>query len=90
MLPRNDRYFVGTSNTDANGASDINDVRERIWDCLFKATAILALDKVAALVECDVATVSTAVNHVWYRVADDRVSIVYVTGNMCSAPLSPP
>jgi hypothetical protein len=90
MLPRNDRCFVGTPNTDANGASDINDVRERFWDYLFKTKAIHTLDDVAALVGCDVATVSTAVKHVWFRVADDRVSIAYVTEEICSAPLSQP
>ena len=53
-------------------------VRDQIWDHLFKTKAIHPLDEIAALVGCDSALVRSAIDHEWFRVADDRVSIAYV------------
>jgi hypothetical protein len=40
------------------------------------------LDDIAAIIGCDIATMRSAVDHEWFRVADDRVSIAYVIGGM--------
>ena len=57
---------------------DIDDVRDQIWDHLFKTKAIHPLDEIVALVGRDSAIVRSAIDHEWFRVADDRVSIAYV------------
>jgi hypothetical protein len=78
MILTNDSSFSGAPKPHVNDAIDIDDVRDRIWDYLFKTKATHPLGDIAALVECDIPTVRTAVNHEWFRVAEDRVSIAYV------------
>jgi hypothetical protein len=64
-----------------NGVMDIDELRDRIWDYLFKLKTTHSIDEIAALAECDVAAVRTAVNHEWFSVADDKVSIAYVAAD---------
>jgi hypothetical protein len=52
-----------------------DELRAIIWDQLFQAKASKSVDEIAALTDCDALAVRTAVNHDWFRVADDRVSI---------------
>jgi hypothetical protein len=81
MILSNDSSFPGASRPHVKDALDIDDVRDRIWDYLFRTKSTHPVDEIAALVECDDATVRTAINHEWFRVADDRVSIAYVAAD---------
>ena len=56
-----------------------DELREIIWEQLFRAKVSKSIDEVAALTGCEPAVVRAAVNHEWFTVADDRVSIAYST-----------
>lgn len=58
---------------------DIDDLRDRIWEYLFKTQTPHSIEEIAVLAECDVTAVRVAVNHEWFAVAEDRVSIAYAT-----------
>ena len=61
---------------------DIDDLRDRIWDYLFKTKAPQSIPDLAALAECDETTIRVALNHEWFSTADGRASIAYgPTGN---------
>jgi hypothetical protein len=60
---------------------DIDVLRDKIWDNLFKSKAAHPLGEIALLVGRDLATIRIAINHEWSRVAGDRVSLAYVIGN---------
>ena len=51
------------------------ELRSMIWDELFRAKATKSIDEIAAFADCDSSAVRTAVNHDWFRVNEDRVSI---------------
>ena len=42
----------------------------------------LAIDEIAALADCDVAAVRSAVSHEWFTIAQDRVSIAYAAPSL--------
>lgn len=56
---------------------DIDDLRERIWEHLFRAKATKSIDEIAALTNCESQDVRAAVEHEWFAVTEDRVSIAY-------------
>jgi hypothetical protein len=56
---------------------DIDDLRDRIWDNLFKTKSPQLITDLAALAECDERTIRLALNHEWFAVSDGRVSIAY-------------
>jgi hypothetical protein len=56
---------------------DIEDLRDRIWDYLFESKSTKSIDEIAVLADCDVASIRTAVDHEWFTVAHDRISIAY-------------
>ena len=56
---------------------DTDELRDSIWDYLFESKSTKSIDEIAALAACDAASVRTAVNHEWFTVAQDRVSIAY-------------
>jgi hypothetical protein len=58
-----------------------DDLREAIWEQLFRAKISKSIDEVAALTGCEPADVRAAVNHEWFTIADDRVSIAYSLPN---------
>jgi hypothetical protein len=58
---------------------DTDDLRDRIWDYLFESKSTKSIDEIAVLAQCDAASVRTAVNHEWFAVAQERVSIAYAT-----------
>lgn len=80
MTQPNDHDITSVPMPAATDAVDVDDVRDRIWDYLFRTKAMHPLDDIAAIIGCDIATTHTAVDHEWFRVADDRVSIAYVIG----------
>jgi hypothetical protein len=51
------------------------ELRAMIWDELFQAKASKSVEEIAALTDCNALAVRAAVNHDWFRVLDDRVSI---------------
>jgi hypothetical protein len=65
---------------------DIDALRDKIWDQLFKGKWAHPLDEIAALVECDVTTLRLALNHEWFRLEGDRASLSYVIGNAQLTP----
>jgi hypothetical protein len=52
-----------------------DELRAVIWDELFQAKTSKSVDEIAALTDCNALAVRAAVNHDWFRVTDDRVSI---------------
>ena len=56
---------------------DIDDLRDRIWDYLFESKSTKSIEEIAVLAQCDAAAVRTAVNHDWFAVSQERVSIAY-------------
>jgi hypothetical protein len=61
---------------------DMNELRDAIWDHLFQAQGAKTFEEIAAITNRDPTVVRVVVNHEWFSVHDDRVSIAY------SAPLS--
>ncbi len=55
-----------------------DELREAIWEDLFKAKTARSINEIAALTACNVSDVRTAVDHEWFTVDNDRVSIAYV------------
>jgi hypothetical protein len=58
-----------------------DELREIIWEELFRAKVSKSIDEVAALTGCERTDVRSAVSHEWFSVAGDRVSIAYSTPN---------
>jgi hypothetical protein len=56
---------------------DIDELRDSIWEHLFRAKAAKSIDEIAALTNSDVSAVGAAVNHEWFAVAEGSVSIAY-------------
>jgi hypothetical protein len=56
---------------------DIDELRDVIWDHLFRAKASKSIDEIAVLTNQPLDAVRTAVNHEWFNVSRDRVSIAY-------------
>jgi hypothetical protein len=56
-------------------AMNTDELRGIIWDALFRANATKSISEIAALTEQDVSEVRAAVNHEWFTVSQDRVSI---------------
>lgn len=60
---------------DIRTAVDIDDLRDRIWDYLFKTKSTHPISDIAILVGSNIDTVRAAIVHEWFRIADERVSI---------------
>ena len=56
---------------------DTDELRDNIWDLLFRSKSAKSIDEIAALRQCDIEIVRAAVNHEWFTVSDNRVSIAY-------------
>jgi hypothetical protein len=56
---------------------DTDELRDSIWDLLFRSKSAKSIDEIAAIRLCDVESVRAAVNHEWFTVSDNRVSIAY-------------
>ena len=56
---------------------DIDDLRDQVWDYLFEVKSPQRIADLAALAACDEAAIRLAVNHEWFALTDDRVSIAY-------------
>jgi hypothetical protein len=54
-----------------------DELRDSIWNYLFQSKTAKTVDEIAALTDIDAAAVRTAVNHEWFAVSQDRVSIAY-------------
>jgi hypothetical protein len=60
---------------------DTDELREVIWEQLFRAKASKSVDELAGLTACEVDVVRAAVSHEWFSVAGERVSIAYAAPN---------
>lgn len=61
---------------------DTDELRGSIWDHLFESRSTKSIDEIAALADCDAAAVRSAVNHEWFTIAQDRVSIAYAAPSL--------
>jgi hypothetical protein len=61
---------------------DTDELRGSIWDYLFESRSAKSIDEIAALADCDAAAVRSAVNHDWFTIAQDRVSIAYAAPSL--------
>jgi hypothetical protein len=53
------------------------ELREVVWEDLFRAKSSKSIEEVAAQTAHAVAEVRAAVNHEWFTVSHDRVAIAY-------------
>ena len=56
---------------------DIDRLRDSIWKYLYESRSAKTVGEIAAQADCDIAAVRTAVNHEWFTVVEDRVSVAY-------------
>lgn len=56
---------------------DIDQLRDRIWNHLYQARAVKTVEEIATHADQDITAVSAAVDHEWFTVIHDRVSIAY-------------
>lgn len=56
---------------------DIDQLRNSIWDHLYQARSAKTIEEIATHAARDVTAVSAAINHEWFTVIQDRVSIAY-------------
>jgi hypothetical protein len=56
---------------------NIDNLRDLIWEHLFRAKSTKSIDEIATLTNCDITAVGAAVNHEWFVVTDHGVSIAY-------------
>ncbi len=54
-----------------------DELRDTIWEYLYHGKEPKTIDEIATYVDQDVPTVSAAVDHEWFTVTQDRVSIAY-------------
>ncbi len=60
---------------------NIDDLREAVWEELFRAKTPESIADLAAKTSCDIAHVRVAVEHEWFNISEQGVSIAYnVTG----------
>lgn len=58
-----------------------DELREVIWEELFRGKAAKSIHEVAALTATDATDVRAAVDHEWFKVTGDLVSIAYAGGH---------
>jgi hypothetical protein len=61
---------------------DTDELRDGIWDYLFQSKSTKSIDEIATLTGSDVETVRAAVNHEWFTVSHNRVSIAYAAPSL--------
>lgn len=57
----------------------VEELRDIIWGYLYQAEEARTLDEIAAFVDQDREAVSFVVDHAWFNVVQDRVSIAYTS-----------
>jgi hypothetical protein len=55
----------------------IEELRDGIWDYLFQEKVGKTIDEIAAIAAQDPTAVRAAVDHEWFRVEGDNVTIAY-------------
>lgn len=61
---------------------NIDQLRDAIWEDLFRAKTPKSITEIASQTACDATDVLAAVNHEWFHVAGDQVSIAYAIAGM--------
>lgn len=56
---------------------NLDELRDTIWEHLFRVRATKTVGEIAALTGCDAAIIRAAVDHEWFTVSGDRVSVAY-------------
>ncbi len=56
---------------------NVEDLRATIWDFLFQERRTKTIDELAAAAELEPAVIQGVVQHRWFQIVDDRVSIAY-------------
>ncbi len=56
---------------------DIDELRESIWEHLFRTKATKSIGEIAALTGHEASAVRAAVEHQWFHTANEDVSIAY-------------
>jgi hypothetical protein len=57
----------------------VDELRDTIWGYLYQADEARTLDEIATFVDRDREAISVAVDHEWFHVTDDQVSIAYTS-----------
>jgi hypothetical protein len=56
---------------------DADELRDAIWEYLYQSRRPRTIDEIATSVDGDVPAIRAAVNHEWFKVTQDGVSIAY-------------
>jgi hypothetical protein len=57
----------------------VDELRDTIWTYLYQADGARTLDEIAAFADRDRTTVCMAVDHEWFTISNDQVSIAYTS-----------
>lgn len=57
--------------------SNVDDLRAAIWDFLYQGNGAKTIEELAAAAEMEAGVIRGAVEHQWFTVSNDRVSIAY-------------
>ena len=59
----------------AQGSQGMDELRVEIWDYLYRAEESKSVSEIAESVEQEVATIREVVEHEWFTIVDDMVTI---------------
>jgi hypothetical protein len=57
----------------------VDELRDTIWTYLYQADEARTLDEIAAFADRDRTAVTMAVDHEWFTISNDQVSIAYTS-----------
>jgi hypothetical protein len=57
----------------------VDELRDIIWGYLYQADEARTLDEIAAFADRDREAISVAVDHEWFTMSNDQVSIAYTS-----------
>ena len=55
----------------------IDELRNEIWDLIYRSGNAMSIADIAQQLNCDQDQVRSAVEHEWFQVSDDTVTVAY-------------
>ena len=55
----------------------IDELRNEIWDLIYRSGNAMSIADIAQQLNCDQDQVRSAVEHEWFQVSDDMVTVAY-------------
>jgi len=63
-----------------------DELRDKIWDYLYQAPESKSVDELAAFARQEPQAISAAIDHEWFNVTHNKVSIAYAKGTHDTGP----